>query len=62
MRIFLTIHLTLFACLVGEAQTLFFKNNERWEVNDPFKMDKSLPPKPLIDDKKAIIKYHQGHH
>ena len=50
----------LFAPLVSEAQTLFFKNNERWEVNDPFKMDKSLPPRPLIDSKKATISTTKG--
>jgi len=60
MRIPSLIFMTLLAPMVSKAQTLFFKNNERWEVNDPFKMDKSLPPKPLIDPKKAIISITKG--
>jgi len=60
MRVAHLFLIAFFAPLVSEAQTLFFKNNERWEVNDPFKMDKSLPPKPLIDPKKAIISTTKG--
>ncbi len=42
------------------AQTLVF-SKERWEVNDPFKMDTSvMPPKPLVDPKKAVINQVQS--
>lgn len=60
MRTILFILAALATPLVTEAQTFYFKNNERWEVNDPFKLDKSLPPKPLIDPKKATINIPKG--
>jgi hypothetical protein len=37
------------------GQTLFFKGNEKWEINDPFKLDNSIPPKPVRDPHKATI-------
>lgn len=44
----------------ASAQT-FVIRNERWEVNDPFKMDTtSIPPKPLVDPKKATINQVTG--
>lgn len=36
------------------AQVITFKNGERWEMNDPFRLDeKSRPPKPFYDARKA---------
>jgi len=38
------------------GQTLIFKGGDRWEVNDPFKVDTTtLPPKPIVDPKKATM-------
>ena len=42
------------------GQTLIFKGGERWEVNDPFKLDNSVPPKPVIDPKKGTISSIKG--
>lgn len=43
------------------GQVFIFKSNERWEINDPFKMDRtSLPPKPLVDVKKGLINSVNG--
>jgi hypothetical protein len=52
--------LTPVACLLAataaHGQTFIFKGGERWEVNDPFKMDNtSIPPKPVIDRKKGLL-------
>ena len=54
-RIFLALAaLSQFPSALG--QVFIFKSNERWEINDPFKMDRtSLPPKPLVDVKKGLI-------
>lgn len=36
------------------AQVITFKNGERWDVNDPFKLDeKARPPRPVVDPRKA---------
>jgi len=48
------------ACLLAAAaahgQTLVFKGGERWEINDPFKIDNSsIPPKPVFDKAKGVI-------
>ena len=43
-------------CLAASlpAQVITFKNGERWEVNDPFKLDeKARPPRPVVDPRKA---------
>lgn len=43
-------------CLAASlpAQVITFKNGERWDVNDPFKLDeKARPPKPVYDPRKA---------
>lgn len=52
------------ACLCAAtqsfSQTLIFKGGEKWEVNDPFKMDTAVPPKPVIDPKKGIISSIKG--
>jgi hypothetical protein len=53
MRLLLLTALTLVAD-AASAQTFIFKN-EKWEINDPFKMDTSIPPKPVIDRKKGVI-------
>jgi hypothetical protein len=42
------------------GQALIFKGGERWEVNDPFKMDNSVPPKPVNDPKKGTISSIKG--
>ncbi len=42
------------------GQALIFKGGERWEVNDPFKLDKSVPPKPVSDPKKGTISSLKG--
>lgn len=44
----------LLAAATSSAQTFVFKG-ERWEINDPFKLDNSIPPKPVVDSKKGII-------
>ena len=47
----------LWAVAPAFGQTFVFKGGDRWEVNDPFKMDQAaIPPKPMVDPKKAIIK------
>ena len=51
--------LALFAAASTSAQTFVFKG-ERWEINDPFKMDSSIPPKPLVDAKKGTINVIKG--
>jgi len=45
-----------------QAQTFVFKGGERWEINDPLKMDTtSIPPKPATPDpKKGIINAVKG--
>ncbi|MEI6460670.1 MAG: hypothetical protein WCO73_01850 [Verrucomicrobiota bacterium] len=54
--------LTAFSQLPSASgQVFIFKPNERWEINDPFKMDKTaLPPKPLVDSKKGLINTVKG--
>lgn len=58
--------LLLAAAALGVAvpafgQALVFKGGERWEVNDPFKVDTSvIPPKPVIDKKKGTISSLKG--
>ncbi len=43
------------------GQTLIFKGGDRWEVNDPFKVDTTtLPPKPIVDPKKATMNTLKG--
>ena len=43
------------------GQALVFKGGERWEVNDPFKVDNTvIPPKPVIDKKKGTISSLKG--
>jgi len=42
------------------GQTLIFKGGERWDVNDPFKLDNSVPPKPVVDPKKGTISSIKG--
>jgi hypothetical protein len=49
----------LLAAAAASAQTFVFKG-ERWEVNDPFKLDSSVPPKPVIDPKKGVINAIKG--
>ncbi|MCX6920241.1 MAG: hypothetical protein NTX20_02800 [Verrucomicrobia bacterium] len=40
----------------ASGQVFIFKSNERWEINDPFKMDRTaLSPKQLVDAKKGLI-------
>jgi len=51
--------LALLAATSASAQTFVFKG-ERWEINDPFKMDNSIPPKPLVDPKKGTINVVKG--
>jgi hypothetical protein len=51
--------LALLAAATSPAQTFVFKG-ERWEINDPFKMDGSIPPKPLVDPKKGTINPVKG--
>ena len=51
--------LALLAAATSPAQTFVFKG-ERWEINDPFKLDKSVPPKPVVDAKKGIINVVKG--
>ena len=54
--------LTVFALLAAAtspAQTFVFKG-ERWEINDPFKLDNSIPPKPVVDPKKGVINVVKG--
>ena len=57
--------LLLAAAALGVAlpafgQALVFKGGERWEVNDPFKLDKSVPPKPVSDPRKGTISSLKG--
>jgi hypothetical protein len=59
VRTLLTVAL-LGAAAQSFGQALIFKGGERWEVNDPFKMDTSVPPKPLIDPKKGTISSIKG--
>jgi hypothetical protein len=51
--------LALLAAASSSAQTFVFKG-ERWEINDPFKMDNSIPPKPVVDAKKGTINVIKG--
>ena len=51
--------LALLAAASSPAQTFVFKG-ERWEINDPFKMDSSIPPKPIVDTKKGTINVIKG--
>jgi len=51
--------LALLAAASSSAQTFVFKG-ERWEINDPFKMDNSIPPKPVVDPKKGTINAIKG--
>ncbi len=51
--------LALLVAAVAPAQTFVFKG-ERWEINDPFKMDNSIPPKPVVDPKKGVINQIKG--
>ena len=51
--------LALLAAAAASAQTFVFKG-ERWEVNDPFKFDNSIPPKPVVDPKKGVINVIKG--
>jgi hypothetical protein len=51
--------LALLAAASSPAQTFVFKG-ERWEINDPFKMDSSIPPKPVVDPKKGTINVVKG--
>jgi len=49
----LTLALLFFAAS-SPAQFVTFKNGDRWEVNNPFKLDeKARPPRPIIDPSKA---------
>lgn len=50
----------LLLAALAPAQTFLFKGGERWEINDPFKMDGALPPKPLVDPKKGTINAIKG--
>jgi len=44
----------LFMATSLPAQFVTFKNGDRWEVNNPFKLDeKARPPRPIIDPSKA---------
>jgi hypothetical protein len=44
----------LFMAASLPAQFVTFKNGDRWEVNNPFKLDeKTRPPRPIIDPSKA---------
>ena len=58
--------LALLLAASSSAQTFVFKGErwevkgERWEINDPFKMDKSIPPKPVVDPKKGNINALKG--
>ena len=51
--------LALLAAATAPAQVFVFKS-ERWEINDPFKMDNSIPPKPVLDAKKGVINAVKG--
>jgi hypothetical protein len=51
--------LALVVATTASAQTFVFKG-ERWEINDPFKMDNSIPPKPVVDAKKGTINVVKG--
>lgn len=51
--------LALLAAASSPAQTFVFKG-ERWEINDPFKLDNSIPPKPVVDAKKGTINVIKG--
>jgi hypothetical protein len=59
VRSFLT---AAFLCAATQSygQALIFKGGERWEVNDPFKLDTSVPPKPVSDPKKGTISSIKG--
>lgn len=53
--------LSLLGSVTCFGQTLIFKGGERWDVNDPFKVDNtSIPPKPIIDPKKGTINMLKG--
>lgn len=55
MRSLRTLVPAVLLATAASAQTFVFRS-DRWEVNDPFKMDTStMPPKPLVDPKKAVI-------
>lgn len=44
----------LLVAALAPAQVVTFKNGERWDVNDPFKLDeKARPPRPIVDPRKA---------
>ena len=49
----------LLAAATSPAQTFVFKG-EKWEINDPFKLDNSVPPKPVVDAKKGVINVVKG--
>jgi len=51
--------LALLAAASSPAQTFVFKG-ERWEINDPFKLDNSIPPKPVNDAKKGVVNMVKG--
>jgi hypothetical protein len=60
MRLFFLLSaFALLAAASSPAQTFVFKG-ERWEINDPFKMDNSIPPKPVVDAKKGTINVIKG--
>ena len=50
------------AAALAQAQTFVFKGGERWEINDPLKMDMtSIPPKPATPDRmKGVINAVKG--
>jgi hypothetical protein len=52
--------LALLAAASSPAQTFVFNKGERWEINDPFKLDNSIPPKPVVDAKKGTINVVKG--
>jgi hypothetical protein len=51
--------LALLATASSSAQTFVFKG-ERWEINDPFTLDNSIPPKPVVDPKKGTVNAIKG--
>jgi hypothetical protein len=59
MRLPLLFALALLFAATASAQTFVFKG-ERWEINDPFKMDNSIPPKVVVDPKKGVINSVKG--
>ena len=56
---FLLPALALLAAASSPAQTFVFKG-ERWEINDPFALDNSIPPKPVVDPKKGTVNAIKG--